>query len=128
MNPSDLTFLSPLIDWLDAHGGVWLWAAGLCLLLIIVGLPFLFKLKGRHEVQQGVRRLKKDLMVWDNLSTLAKGGTQGDEEREKLTVNARLIYEIFAAGLKDLKKAHYPSDHPWFVMVGSREAESLPFF
>ncbi len=106
------------LDWFDEHGGIWLWVLALVIVLLIIGIPFFFKYRNRIKIRQEIDKIKKDLMVWGNLSDLAKGGDKADEARTGLTMNVELLKELYAEGMTNLKQANYAKDHPWFLVVG----------
>lgn len=105
-----------LTNWIVDHSGI---ALGVVfLILILLGIPFIFKLKNKRNVQQEISRLKNDLMVWKRLDELSKGGEVGDKAKAQFSTDTEVLKELFKQGISDLRKFRYPKDHPWFIVVG----------
>lgn len=119
---STLSMTQSIYIWVESHGGIAMWIVLLVFILILIGIPLFFKLKNKRNVQQEVSRLKKDLMVWERLTELSKGGESTDKAKEELSADVAYMKELFLQGLRDLKKAHYPKDHPWTIVVGEPRA------
>lgn len=100
-------------------------ATGILLAIVIV-LILLFviwfvlkKIKLQAALHSEKRDIKKDLMIWSNLSKLVSGGSRTKKGKEDLSVNIRLIKEIFDEGSNAIKtKVLSKNKAPWFLLLG----------
>ncbi len=100
-------------------------ATGIIILIILALIVLLFawfvikKLKLKASQHYEKRDIKKDLMIWSNLSKLVSGGSKTKQGKEDLSVNIKLIKEIFDSGLDAIKsKVFAKTKAPWFLLLG----------
>ncbi len=119
------TFMSsPFVQWAIQH---WL----LLLIIVIVSLiliffviiPLLIHLFRKGKKTAETSELKKDLMIWKNLSQLVQGGDSTQNVKKNLSAQLKTIRLLLEQGIALIKKkSKRQYEVPWFAVLGEPQS------
>lgn len=121
---SDVIASSSIWQWVQNH---WLltlmMGIAILLLIFVVLVPAVFSFFRKSKKISETKNLKKDLMIWKNLSNLVQGGEKAQRTKKELSFQLQTIRMMFKQGIELLaqtRKKKY--DVPWFIMLGEPQA------
>ena len=121
--PSSQTYpewLNESIAWGQTHWLFLLITLVLSLLLFFfVVMPLIRRFRCRKQKEKETSALKKDLMVWRNLSRLVQGGEDAKKAKSELSGKLHQISQLFQGGLSLIRSNRRKLyDVPWYVLLG----------
>lgn len=116
--------ISPVLQWITAHWLIVLICVIILLLLIFtVIIPGIYSLLQRSKKVSETKDLKKDLMIWKNLSFLVQGGDKAQNAKKELSLQLQSIRLRLKQGISLLSQTRRKKyDVPWFMILGEPQA------